>query len=236
MFFGDCTLDDGCSVLRRAGVPVQVEPKVFEVLPYLIRHRDRFVSRDELITQLWPHPVITDTAVNRCVAEARKALGDDGTRQQIIRTQYIRGYRGIAPDQRASEGHEEGAVSRTGSNEPLPAEPGSLSPLPILQDDHDERAHASSPAVERSVVPRHPAPHRWTKVARTVLGIALLGRTLLSVRLVSIPWPWLSPLPEQMVAALQAKLTSKTDAQRWRMQITDHVEAREYTARGSVSN
>jgi hypothetical protein len=39
-----------------------------------------------------------------------------------------------------------------------------------------------------------------------------------------------------MVAALQAKLTSKTDAQRWRMQITDHVEAREYTARGSVSN
>jgi DNA-binding winged helix-turn-helix (wHTH) protein len=94
--FGDFELDEHRYELRRAGEPLKLEPKVFEVLAYLIRHRDRFVSRDELIEKLWPGQVVSEAALTRCVAEARKAVGDDGVRQQAIRTQYGRGYRFVA--------------------------------------------------------------------------------------------------------------------------------------------
>lgn len=94
--FSGCELDVWNYVLRREGALVKVEPKVFEVLAYLARHRDRFVSREELFTQLWPDNIVSDAALTRCIAEARKAVGDDGTRQQVIRTQYTRGYRCIA--------------------------------------------------------------------------------------------------------------------------------------------
>src|ERR1044071_9692844 len=114
--FDGCELDDRGYVLRRAGALIKVEPKVFEVLAYLVRCHDRFVSRDELISQIWPHQVITDAALNRCIAEARKAVGDNGTKQQIIRTQYTRGYRRIASvverteNQLATEDRKESVV------------------------------------------------------------------------------------------------------------------------------
>ena len=94
--FQDSELDDQNYMLRRGGIPAKVEPKVFEVLVYLIRQRDRFVSREELFTQLWPDHVVSDAALTRCVAEARKAVGDNGVKQEVIRTQYTRGYRFIA--------------------------------------------------------------------------------------------------------------------------------------------
>jgi DNA-binding winged helix-turn-helix (wHTH) protein len=61
--FRDCELDDQNYVLRRAGTAIKVEPKVFEVLTYLFHYRDRFVSREELFTQLWPDNVVSDAAL-----------------------------------------------------------------------------------------------------------------------------------------------------------------------------
>ncbi|HXG18458.1 MAG TPA: transcriptional regulator [Methylomirabilota bacterium] len=95
--FGECTLDDQLYDLRRAGAPVEIEPKVFDVLVYLLHHRDRLVSKDELLDQLWPGQVVSETALMRCIVAARKAVGDDGGKQQIIKTQHDRGYRFVAP-------------------------------------------------------------------------------------------------------------------------------------------
>ncbi len=89
-------LDERLYTLRRLGEPLKLEPKVLDVLAYLIRQRDRVVTKDELIEHVWPGQVISDAALTHCLAKARKAVDDDGGRQHVIRTQHGRGYRFIA--------------------------------------------------------------------------------------------------------------------------------------------
>src|SRR5712691_7404851 len=83
--------------LRLAGTPVDLEPKVFDLLAYLIQHHDQFVSREGLYTQLWSQPFVSEAALTYCIAEARKAVGDTGRAQRVIKTVHGRGYRFIAP-------------------------------------------------------------------------------------------------------------------------------------------
>ena len=95
--FADCELDEQLYQLRRAGTPVQIEPKVFDVLLHLLRHRDEVVSKDALLDALWPGEAVTESVLPRCVAAARRAVGDDRTTQAVIRTVHGRGYRFVAP-------------------------------------------------------------------------------------------------------------------------------------------
>jgi TolB-like protein/DNA-binding winged helix-turn-helix (wHTH) protein/cytochrome c-type biogenesis protein CcmH/NrfG len=95
--FRDCELDDSLYQLRRSGKPISIEPKVFDVLAYLLHHRDRVVSKDELLEKLWSGQVVSETALTRCIVAARKAVGDNGARQEVIETQHGRGYRFVAP-------------------------------------------------------------------------------------------------------------------------------------------
>lgn len=94
--FGDFELDERVFELRRAGHPVDIEPKVFDVLGYLLRHRDRVVPKDELFAQLWPGEFVSDSALTSCIKAVRRAVHDDGASQKVIRTFYGRGYRFIA--------------------------------------------------------------------------------------------------------------------------------------------
>ena len=97
--FGDCQLDDQRYELRRAGVPCHLEPQVFEVLAYLVRHRDRVVPRTELLDEIWGSRFVTDSALASRVKAARKAVGDSGREQGVIRTVHGRGYQFLAPVQ-----------------------------------------------------------------------------------------------------------------------------------------
>jgi len=94
--FHDCELDDSLYQLRRSGKLISIEPKVFDVLVYLLHSRDHVVTKDELLEKLWPDQVVSETALTRCIVVARKAVGDNGTKQQVIETQHGRGYRFIA--------------------------------------------------------------------------------------------------------------------------------------------
>jgi len=94
--FYDCTLDLRGHVLHRAGVPIPLGPKTFSALLYLLQHRDRVVSKEELCALLWPDQAISDTALAQCIASIRKAVGCTGREQQIIQTLYGCGYRFIA--------------------------------------------------------------------------------------------------------------------------------------------
>jgi class 3 adenylate cyclase/DNA-binding winged helix-turn-helix (wHTH) protein/predicted ATPase len=95
--FGEWQLDTRLDELRRAGKPLKLEPKVFDVLLYLIEHRDRVVSYKELIEHVWPGQLIGDVALARCVVAARRAIGDNGRVQRCIKTLRNRGYRFVAP-------------------------------------------------------------------------------------------------------------------------------------------
>ncbi|GAB4335148.1 MAG: hypothetical protein Kow0010_22500 [Dehalococcoidia bacterium] len=93
--FEDYELDVARFELRRRGERVPMEPQVFEVLAYLVHNHDRVVGKDELIEHVWPNGFITDAALNSRVMAARRAIGDTGKDQRLIRTIRGRGYRFI---------------------------------------------------------------------------------------------------------------------------------------------
>src|SRR5690242_12285509 len=95
--FGAFRLDPERFELLRDGQPVPVEPQVFQFLVLLIRHRDRLVSKDEIVAEIWNGRAISDASISSRVRLARSALGDNGERQTYIRTIHGRGFRFIAP-------------------------------------------------------------------------------------------------------------------------------------------
>lgn len=94
--FGEYELDEDLFELRHNGQRVPTEPKVFSVLVYLLRHRERVVSKDELFAQLWSAEFVTHSALTSCIKALRKVVGDDGTTQTVIKTVHGRGYRFVA--------------------------------------------------------------------------------------------------------------------------------------------
>lgn len=94
--FADCELDVKRHVLYRAGVEVAVEPKVFQVLLYLLEHRDRVVGKEELLEQCWPDTFVSEWALSRCLSKVRKALQQDRKAVPIVKTVHGQGYRFVA--------------------------------------------------------------------------------------------------------------------------------------------
>ena len=94
--FGDHRLDPSARELSCAGTLATLSPKVFDVLAYLVEHRDRAVGRDELIAAVWGRADVSDTLLGQTVLKARRAIGDTGNEQTMIRTVPRFGYRWIA--------------------------------------------------------------------------------------------------------------------------------------------
>jgi DNA-binding winged helix-turn-helix (wHTH) protein len=78
--------------LSRDGTPVEVEPRVFDLLLHLIENRHRLVDKDDLIARVWGGRIVSDSALTKAINTARKAIGDDGRAQRLIRTSSRRGY------------------------------------------------------------------------------------------------------------------------------------------------
>jgi TolB-like protein/Flp pilus assembly protein TadD len=91
--FGDHSVDIERRELRRLGQPVPIEPQVFDILVYLIRHRFRVVSKDDLIATIWGGRIVSDSALTTRINAVRRAIGDSGEAQQFIRTVPRRGVR-----------------------------------------------------------------------------------------------------------------------------------------------
>ena len=83
--------------VTRDGEAVSLEPKAMDVLLYLLAHRDRLVTKDELLDAVWKDTFVTPNALTRAIAQVRKALGDDAHEARVIETVSKRGYRFIAP-------------------------------------------------------------------------------------------------------------------------------------------
>ena len=119
--FGDMVLDAERRELRSGSELIPIEPQVFDILDFLIRNRDRVVSKDDLLTAIWGGRLVSDSAIAARINAARRAVGDSGEQQHWIRTIARKGFRFVgdvsedvgsraltsrakAPDQQAPNG------------------------------------------------------------------------------------------------------------------------------------
>ena len=91
--FAEFEIDLSQQELRRLGLAVHIEPQVFDLIVHLVRNRDRIVSKDELIETIWNGRIISEAALSSRINGARRALGDNGADQALIRTLHKRGFR-----------------------------------------------------------------------------------------------------------------------------------------------
>jgi DNA-binding winged helix-turn-helix (wHTH) protein len=106
--FGDCVIDSGRRELLRGSQAVAVGPQVFDLVIHLIKNRDRVVSKDELFDLIWRGRTVSESTLASHVNFARRALGDTGEEQRLIRTIARKGFRFVgdvreAPSQDAEK-------------------------------------------------------------------------------------------------------------------------------------
>jgi DNA-binding winged helix-turn-helix (wHTH) protein len=136
--FGDYRLDLHCDELHGPGGVVQLDRQVFAVLAYLVQHHDRLVQRQELFEHLWPDRVVSDAALERCIAVARRAVEDNGRDQQVIQTVHGRGYRFVA----SVTEYSDAPLAASPTTPPSPSLPGaSTPPLADLAALHEALLH-----------------------------------------------------------------------------------------------
>ncbi|HWH84945.1 MAG TPA: winged helix-turn-helix domain-containing protein [Burkholderiaceae bacterium] len=109
--FGPCELDEARRSLRAHGREIRLQPRVFDLLCYLVRHRDRVVPKDELLEALWPGAIVVDNALQRVVSLARGALAELGL-GEAVRTYSRHGYR-FCLDDAAEAAPGDAAVAAT---------------------------------------------------------------------------------------------------------------------------
>ena len=121
--FADQILDIDRRELHRGAEAIAVEPQVFDLLVYLVENRDRVVSKDDLIASVWGGRIVSDSTLTSRINAARKAVGDSGEEQKLIRTIARKGFRFV------------GDVRRPTGGEPAhadPADEGHEPPRPAL--------------------------------------------------------------------------------------------------------
>jgi len=94
--FNDIEINVSQYEIRSKGKLLSVEPKVFDLIIYLIKHRDRLISRDELFEQIWHGREVSDTSLSNHIKSSRKILADNGELQKVIKTVRSRGYQFVA--------------------------------------------------------------------------------------------------------------------------------------------
>src|SRR5262249_25082206 len=131
--FGDCTLDTELYVVQRTELTIPLRPKVFQVLHYLLCHRDRVISKQELQDQVWPDQFVSDAALEGVLKAVPRGGGDSGRTQWCIQTRRGQGYGFVAP-----------LVEPGGP--PQTAEGPAAPPAPALPEVHSQAPAMAAPA------------------------------------------------------------------------------------------
>jgi len=165
--FGDHLLDPRSRQLTRAGRVLRLEPKVMDLLIYLVQHRTRFVSKEELHRQLWGELAVSASSLPRVVKELRRVLGDDGGRQEHVRTLHARGYQFV---------HDVASIPTPAPSSGADAEAGAREPGATTGDDLTAPSLGSGApqGTPLWLVPLHPEP--GPALALPHAGALRLGR------------------------------------------------------------
>jgi DNA-binding winged helix-turn-helix (wHTH) protein len=101
--FGECLLDTCRRELRHKGEFQSLEPQVFDLIAYLVEHHERVVSRDEMLQAIGAGQFVSDGLLSTRLSSARRAIGDDGRDQRLIRTFRRRGLRFVGAVTKVTE-------------------------------------------------------------------------------------------------------------------------------------
>jgi TolB-like protein len=150
--FEDFALDSDRRELRHGSIAVPIAPQAFDLLEYLIRNRERVLSKDDLIASIWDGRIVSESALSTCVNAARSAINDTGELQQLIRTIPRKGMRfvGNVREEQKPEAMTAGAGSEQPTL-PLPDKP-SIAVLPFQNMSGDsEQEHFADGTVEEII-------------------------------------------------------------------------------------
>jgi adenylate cyclase len=144
--FADCCLDLVSLELSRGGQIQAIEPQVFDLIRYFAESDRRLLSRDDLIEGVWGGRIVSDAAISTRINMARKALGDDGKAQRVIKTVPRRGFRFI-PEVKPFAPEDPPVMTTTsdgsGRNQQLPSRPSLVvMPIECISDDAETRHFA----------------------------------------------------------------------------------------------
>ena len=126
--FADCALDTDRRELSRGSQPVDVEPQVLDLLIYLVENRDRVVGKDDIMASVWSGRIVSDATLTSRVYAVRKAVGDSGQEQKLIRTVARKGLRFIGA---VSQEPMNGESAVPAATTPPFGETGSTLPRPL---------------------------------------------------------------------------------------------------------
>ena len=159
---GDCVILPATRRLLRGGAEVELEAKVFDLILLLVRGHARALDKQELIEKLWGRRPITDAALSQLIYKARRACGDDGEQQRVIRTIYGRGLQWVAPVRRIE--------AEAGAN--ADADPSSIPMVP---------AQTAAPTSQPATVRPRVRTRRWLLPASGLVAVVALAAVAWSV-------------------------------------------------------
>jgi tetratricopeptide (TPR) repeat protein/DNA-binding winged helix-turn-helix (wHTH) protein len=158
-------IDVAKACVRRNGEERHVRQKTFHVLVYLLEHRERLISRTELIENIWRGTAVTDNALEQCLAEIRRALGDDSRQPRFVKTVPRAGYRFIGAVQ------EPAAEAASLTADISPATVRSLEERPGIQ-----ASGAANPSITGDSRPR--SQRRSRLILVSILGLVIIAAAI----------------------------------------------------------
>ena len=135
--FSEFVLDTNRRELRRGNGHIAIEPQVFDLLEFLIRSRERVVSRDDLLAAVWRGRIVSDATLSSRVNAARAAIGDNGEDQRLIRTLPRKGVRFVGEVRETSDPPSEAPPTVSEAAKPVDLEGPSIAVLPFTNMSGD---------------------------------------------------------------------------------------------------
>lgn len=174
--FGEFELDTRRFELRRGEAVVQVEPQVFSLIAHLAANPDRVVGRDELIEVVWNGRIVSDETISSRIAVARKALGDTGRDQAVIRTVPRRGFRFVLAVTEGASLDPDARVSPPASPEVKPMrEKPVVVVLPFTNLSGDPDQEYLADGISEDIISSL-SRHRWLSVVARNTAFGFKGR------------------------------------------------------------
>jgi len=158
--FDPFSLDTDSLELRKGDVVIPLEPQVFNILAYLIENRERVVGKEELIEHVWDGRAISDGALNSRINAARRAVGDDGNTQAVIKTFVRRGFRFVGM---IAENEATGTVAESA----FPTSGPSIAVLPFENMSGDPEQEFFADGIAEDLITALSRLRRFQVVARS---------------------------------------------------------------------